>query len=161
MNLKKKLSHSIGVLSKIRHYVPKHLLQTLYYSLLNSNLIYACKIWGQKQTNQLFKRLLLLQEKAITLINFLPQTSPSNNLFKENKILKISDYINYKYVLFVRNSLRKENLQIFNNMFTLDHTHNNYATTNHLLDIPQIVTSETNYSLWNLFYDIHCIYHLQ
>ena len=161
MNLKKKLSHSIGLLSKIRHYVPKHLLQTLYYSLFNSNLIYACKIWGQKQTNQLFKRLLILQEKATTLINFLPQTSPSNNLFKENKILKISDYINYKYALFVRNSLRKENLQIFNNMFIPDHTHNNYATTNHLLDIPHIVTSETNYSLWKLLYDIHCIYHLE
>ena len=161
VNLKKKPSHSIGLLSKIRHYVPKHLLQTLYYSLFNSNLIYACKIWGQKQTNQLFKRLLILQEKAITLINFLPQTSPSNNLFKENEILKISDYINYKYTLFVRNSLRKENLQIFNNMFTPDHTHNNYATTNYLLDIPHIMTSETNYSLRNLFYDIHCIYHLE
>ena len=30
VNLKKKLSHSIGLLSKIRHYVPKHLLQTYY-----------------------------------------------------------------------------------------------------------------------------------
>ena len=48
------------------------------------------------KTNQLFMRLLLLQEKAIGLIiNFQPPTSPSN-VFKENKILKISDYINYK-----------------------------------------------------------------
>ena len=30
-NLRKKLSHSIGLFSKIRHYVPKHLLRTLYY----------------------------------------------------------------------------------------------------------------------------------
>ena len=45
-NLRKKLSHSIGLLSKIRHYVPKHLLRTLYYSLFNSHLIYACEIWG-------------------------------------------------------------------------------------------------------------------
>ena len=59
-NLRKKLSHSIGLLSKIRHYVQKHLLRTLYYSLFNSHLIYACEIWGQNQTNQLVKRLLLL-----------------------------------------------------------------------------------------------------
>ena len=49
-NLRKKLSHSIGLLSKIRHYVPKHLLRTLYYALFNSHLIYVCEIWGQNQT---------------------------------------------------------------------------------------------------------------
>ena len=110
-NLKKKPSHSIGLLSKIRHYVPKHLLRTLYYSLFNSHLIYACEIWGQNQINHLFKKLLLLlQEKATRIINFQPQTSSSNNLFKENRILKISDYINYKHAFFIRNSLWKENL---------------------------------------------------
>ena len=63
-NLRKKLSHSIGLHSKIRHYVPKHLLRTLYYSLFNSHLIYACEIWGQNQTNHLFNKLLLLQKKV-------------------------------------------------------------------------------------------------
>ena len=62
------------------------------------------------KTNHLFKKLLLLQEKAIRIINFQPQTSSSNNLFKENRILKISDYINYKHAFFIRNSLWKENL---------------------------------------------------
>ena len=71
-NLRKKQSQSSGLLSKIRHYVPKHLLRTLYYSLFNSHLIYACKIWRQNQANQLFKRRLLLQEKAIRIINFQP-----------------------------------------------------------------------------------------
>ena len=150
-NLRKKLSHSIALLSKTRHHVPKHLLGTLYYSLFNSHLIYACEIWGQNQTNQLFKRLLLLQEKAIRIINFQPHKSSSNNLFKENRILKISDYINYKHALFVRNSLRKENLPIFNNMFTslgINHTHNTSAATNHLLDIPQKQT--THYGTYSM-----------
>ena len=53
VNLRKKLSHSIGLLSKIRDSVPKHLLQTINYSLFNSHLIYACEIWEQNQTNQL------------------------------------------------------------------------------------------------------------
>ena len=34
-------------------------------------------------------------------------------------ILKISNFINYKYALFVRTSLRKENLQIFNDTTSL------------------------------------------
>ena len=90
----KKPIHIIGLLYKIKHYAPGHLLQTLYYSLFKSSLIYTCEIWGQNPTNQLFERLLFLQEKAIKLINFQSQRSPSHNLFKENKILKISDYIN-------------------------------------------------------------------
>ena len=94
----------------------------------------------QNQTNQFFKRLLLLQEKAIRIINFQPQISSSNNLFKENRILQISDYINYKHAVFVKNSSRKENLQIFNNMFNplgINHTHNTCTAINHLLDIPR------------------------
>ena len=37
------------------------------------------------------------KKKQIRIIDFQPQTSFSNNLFKENRILKISDYINYKH----------------------------------------------------------------
>ena len=64
------------------------------YLSFNSYVIYGCKIQGKNRTNQLFKKLLCLQEKAVKLINFQRQTLPSNNLFKENKILKISDFIN-------------------------------------------------------------------
>ena len=44
VNVKEKLSRCNGLLSKIKHYVPKHLLRTIYYSLFSSHLIYACKI---------------------------------------------------------------------------------------------------------------------
>ena len=108
-NLRKKLSHSIGLLSKIRRYVPMHLLRTLYYLLFDSHLIYASEIWGQNQTNKVLLLCLetITQDNAIKIINFQPQTSSPNSLFKENRILKILDYINYKHALFVRNSLRK------------------------------------------------------
>ena len=68
--LKKKLKR-IGLLGKIRHFTPKHLLKTLYFSLFNSNLIYGCQIWGQDQ-NEEFKKIEKLQEKAIRIISFLP-----------------------------------------------------------------------------------------
>ena len=53
--LKKKLNRGIGLLSKIRHFTPKHLLKTLYFSLFNSNLIYGCQIWGQDQNEEFTK----------------------------------------------------------------------------------------------------------
>ena len=138
--LRKKLSRSVGLLSKVTYYVPKYLLRTIYHSIFNSHLIYACEIWGQTQTNCYFKKLLHLQEKALRIINFKPQTSPSDCIFKENNILRISDFVNYKYVLFVRKSLKRENVMISNDTFTplnLYHNHITRAAINHLLDIPQ------------------------
>ena len=84
-----------------------------------------------------------MQEKALRIIYLKPQTSPSDCIFKENKILRISDFVTYKYALFVRKSLRRKNVVIFN-MFTplfLNHNHNTCAAINHLLGIPQKQTS--------------------
>ena len=50
------------------HYVPKFLLKTIYYSILNSHLIYGCEVWGQNQNNVLAQRLQKPQEKAMCLI---------------------------------------------------------------------------------------------
>ena len=46
-SLIKKLSRSTGLLSKLRHYVPKYLLWTIYYTIFNSHLINACEVWGK------------------------------------------------------------------------------------------------------------------
>ena len=90
-NLIPKLNRAIGLIVKIRHYTPKLLLKTFYYSLCNSHLIYACQIWGQTKSN-LLKKAQILQEKALRIINFLPNTAPVNKIYKKSKIFKISDY---------------------------------------------------------------------
>ena len=54
-SLEKKLSRSIGLLSKIRHYVPKFLLKTIYYSIFNSHLIYGSEVWVKTKIMCLFK----------------------------------------------------------------------------------------------------------
>ena len=50
-NLIPKLTRAIGLLSKIRHYVTKELLRTLYFSLFNSHLIYGCQVWNQNSNS--------------------------------------------------------------------------------------------------------------
>ena len=79
-NLVPKLNRAIGLLVKIRHYTSKSLLKTIYYSLFNSHLIYACHIWGQTKAN-LFKEVQKLQEKALQIINFLPNKAPVNKIY--------------------------------------------------------------------------------
>ena len=117
-SLEKKLSRRISLLSKIRHHVPKFLLRIVYYSILNSHLIYGCEVCGQNQNNMLVQRLQKLQEKAVWLINFETNPNDVDQLLKDSNILKVTDLIN-KYALFIRNSLRKENIPIFNEFYTL------------------------------------------
>ena len=50
------LNREVRLLSKVRHYTPKSLLRTIYYSLFNSNLIYTCQTWGQSKT-ELFNKI--------------------------------------------------------------------------------------------------------
>ena len=45
---------SSGLLSRVKHYVSKTSLITIYYSIFNSHLVYACEVWGQNQNNLLF-----------------------------------------------------------------------------------------------------------
>ena len=161
-SLEKKLSRSIGLLSKIRRYVPKFLLKIIYYSIFNSHLIYGFEVWGQNQNNVLVYRLKKCQEKAVCLINFETNTNVVGWLLKDSNILKLTDFIKYKYALFIRNSLRKENIPIFNEFYTLfnqNHVYNTRASTSQMLIVPQIQTTyyeehsfkSRSINAWNLY----------
>ena len=77
---------------------------------LTHGLIYGCEVWGQNQNNLLVHRLQKLQEKAVCLINFETNTNVVGQVLKDSNILKLTDFIKNKYALFIRNSLRKENI---------------------------------------------------
>ena len=111
-----KLNRAIGLLSKIRYYTPKYLLKTIYYSLFNSHLIYACQIWGQEKS-ALFRKIENLQDKALRIINFLPNNCPISGTYKKLNILKLKDFITLQNALFVKRCLEKEIPSPFQNFF--------------------------------------------
>jgi len=138
----KQLTRAIGMLSKVRHYVPIWLMRTIYFSLFNSHLIYCCEIWGQKRTI-LFQKIERLQNKALRIINFKDNNENVFLLYSKNKILRIHDFITLKNILLVKDSLEKNNPQIFHNYFKKSsdiHNHQTRAALNDLIDIPQVKT---------------------
>ena len=64
--LSSKLSRAVGLLSKIRHYVNKKTLHSLYYAIFSSQMDYASIIWGQKPTLHI-NRIQTAQNKAVSL----------------------------------------------------------------------------------------------
>ena len=102
------------------------------------------------------------REKAVCLINFETNTNVAGRLLKDRSILKLTDFIKYKYALFIRNSLRKENIPIFNEFYTLlnqNHVYNTRGSTNQMLIVPQIQTTHygehsfksRSINAWNLY----------
>ena len=121
-----KLNRAAGLLSKIRHYFPKFLLRTIYFSIFNSHLIYTCQIWGQKEST--IEKLSEIQDKAIRIISFKDKNYPTNELYYIKKILKIADYIELLNCLFVKSILLNNHLPIFENLFKKASAAHSYST---------------------------------
>ena len=84
--LSNKVSRVVGLLSKLRHFLPKNILITIYKTLLQPLLLYGITIWGQA-TKTVKDRLLKLQKRALRMIFNLKPTQSAVPLFVETGIL--------------------------------------------------------------------------
>ena len=100
-----KLSRSVGMLSKIRHYVNEPTLRMIYYGIFSSTLTYAAQVWGQIQ-NKHVNRVVKLQDRAIRIINFANYCQSRNPLYFGSNILKFSDNIKLQIFLYVYDSIK-------------------------------------------------------
>ena len=95
-----KVSKSIGILFRIRDFVPCSFLRTLYFSLIHPYFLYCLPIFGATYESHL-SRIILLQKRAIRLISntrYLDNTEP---LFKRQEILKFKDLYKHSVACFV------------------------------------------------------------
>ena len=95
-----KISRNIGLLYKLKHFLPPFVLRTLYCSLILAHLNYGNLIWGTNTA-----RILKLQKKAIRVISNCKYNAHTEPLFKSLKLLHITDIYKlnslkfyYKYI---------------------------------------------------------------
>ena len=82
-----RISRSLGVIKRVRTFLPIIALKSLYNALIVPHLNYGLKLWGPRS-----KPVALVQKRAIRVITkskFFAHTSP---LFKEHKLLKLDMY---------------------------------------------------------------------
>ena len=84
-----KISKTLGIIAKLWQFVPRHVLLTIYYSLISPYLNYGICAWGQCAKTYLYK-LLVLQKRAHRLIFFTKPREHALPLFLETKQLPIS-----------------------------------------------------------------------
>ena len=64
-----KVSKTVGIISRLRHFVPYQTLLNIYRSLVQPFITYGLAVWGQTSKTNLNK-ILLLQKRVIRLIHF-------------------------------------------------------------------------------------------
>ena len=83
-----KISKTIGVIARLRHFVPSSTLLMLYRSLVSPYLLCGLTVWGQAPQIYL-NQILVLQKRALRLIYFAPPRSSVVPLFVSSGCLPI------------------------------------------------------------------------
>ena len=84
-----KISKTIGIIAKLRHYVLRKILLTVYNSLILPYISFGLSAWGQAAKHHLDK-LLKLQKRAIRFIYFVDIQSSAIPLFYSSNISPIN-----------------------------------------------------------------------
>ena len=84
-----KISRNIGIISRLRHFVPLKTLPSIYNSLISPCISYGLIAWGQASKSHL-EKILILQKRVIRSIYFLTFRTRAIPYFAQSNILPIS-----------------------------------------------------------------------
>ena len=83
-----KISKTVGVMNRIKAYLPSETLLIIYNSLIYPHLLYGALLWGIKYT-----KLEKLQRRSIRTINKSKYNADADPLFKKTNVLKLEDIL--------------------------------------------------------------------
>ena len=93
--VKKKLSSAKGSMYELRNKVENCTLLTIYNTLILPHLSYCCEIWGNTY-NCRINEIVLLQKRAVRIINNAGCRDHTTPLFKKYGILKFKDLVEFQ-----------------------------------------------------------------
>ena len=128
--LHKKLSRSIFIINRVKHFLPARILRTLYFSIFHSHLMY-CPTILSCSSNSNIEKIFKLQKKVIRIITLSDYNAHTEPLFKSLKILPYHKLI-YQANLSLMHSIHFEySPQALHNIFPRNSDRNvNYNLRN-------------------------------
>ena len=124
-----KISMSVGVMRKLRSFLPVSTLFTLYNALILPHLDYCSLVWSGTSLANLH-RLYVLQKKAIRICSSADRLDSTAPLFKKLNSLTLSDSVSVKLGLFVYKYFNATLPNIFDNCIVLNHKLHQIETRN-------------------------------
>ena len=93
--LSKKLSRTVGLFYKVRHYAPLETLKLLYHGIFHPFISYGVQVWGLTYKSYL-DPVFVLQKKTLKAITFSDIRSPSTAIFCDLDLLRCVIYATFK-----------------------------------------------------------------
>ena len=90
-----KMTKNINIMVKLKHYISKAMLISVYYSLIYPYLTYACTLWGNNY-NAPLSQVIKLQNKAVRVINDVPLMESITPHYTSLGLLKFPDIVKLK-----------------------------------------------------------------
>ena len=119
--IKSEIIKYTSMFCKLRYYVPKACLTTLYDALVLSKITYAFEVYGCAAAKST-KQLQVLQNRILRILQFKDYRYPTNALHKEANLLKLTDFYEFKILKFMQ--------QVHHNNDKLPTVLQNYFVTN-------------------------------
>ena len=115
--ISKKISKNVGVLHKLKEYVPQYTLLSVYRSIIECHINYCNILFGNACDTHL-SPLVVAQKKAVRIVANQPPLSHSDPIFQHYGLLKVSDFYKYNLGIYMW-----KNLDLFRHIFRIN-SHN-------------------------------------
>ena len=132
-----RINKTIGMIAKLRYFVPSSALTNIYKSLILTYLTYGLVAWGNTSKNYLNK-IVVLQKRVLRLIYFVDRKEHAIPLFVNAKILPITFLYNEavcKLMLDVHNNSAPSNITKLFTRTSNIHTYNTRSSTSQFFSV--------------------------
>jgi hypothetical protein len=103
-SLSKKMNQRIGLLSRLRHFLPEKTLVIVYNSIVLPILDYSLVLWGYTYSNHI-NRLITLQKRAIRVMTFSRFDAHSEPLFEKLDIMPLKKRLLFNSSIYIYKAL--------------------------------------------------------
>ena len=111
-----KVARSVGILSKLKHFLPQNIMLQLYYALVHPFLSYGIIFWGATYPTYI-KRLKSLQNRAIRAVARCHYRDEAKLFYNQFRILQIDDLLKFEIAKFVHCNTTNKTPNSFRNYF--------------------------------------------
>ena len=120
---KRKMSKTLGILNKVKYFLPQSTLNTLYVSLLEPYARYGIEVWGSAAVCHL-NGIYLIQKAAVRAVHGLPYDAHTADCFKKSELLNIFQLYKCQTLHLVYKNVKKSCYSnLFPNLVSHSETH--------------------------------------
>ena len=138
-----KIAKTVGILNKVKYFLPKFVLHKLYNSLIEPYIRYGIEVWGNAAGCYL-DRVVKFQKSALRAIHNLPFDSHTSPYFKQSNILTVSKLFKFHVLLLTFKAVHfNRDPSLFNHAVTHSQVHTHFTRHSENLLLPRFHLSNS------------------